>query len=411
MPNVRGKNGYGRKEYPPDDVLKDSLLKYVKWGLKQNEKLSRLQEDHNLQIGIAKLNQIERRLEIPSVRRDSRTRPHEATVQAILDEVEQDVTQNNGPRFIKDKLKDKGIMVSRDAVHTTMLEHFPEGFNQRYPGRKKSTVVRQSLSAIGPYHEVSSDGHEKLAAGALKMGGLGLPVYVYKDKWTAYLLKMNVVPNCRTAGAIGHLFLDFLEENGIAPLQITTDKGSETGWQYAIQVAIRDAFAPDIDPGVYPAAAFLKSVHNTVIEAFWRWLHDKWGFNMWEHVLRGKNERIFVEEAPFHQDLFNWIFPPLVQAKLDEFRTYWNQHIIRLQPEKEMPSGHAPADALAHPGLFGGLHCGIQEVGPRDSHLLWVTPEFDGVATEIFAGLTFNTITLENSWEVFAEMAQVLEAM
>ncbi|KAK7012499.1 hypothetical protein R3P38DRAFT_2550327 [Favolaschia claudopus] len=226
MPNVRGKNGYGRKEYPPDDVLKDSLLKYVKWGLKQNEKLSRLQEDHNLQIGqvyrsiftrfyfqhtfsIAKLNQIERRLEIPSVRRDSRTRPHEATVQAILDEVEQDVTQNNGPRFVKDKLKDKGIMVSRDAVHTTMLEHFPEGFNQRYPGRKKST----SLSAIGPYHEVSSDGHEKLAAGALKMGGLGLPIYAYKDKWTAYLLKMNVVPNCRTVGAIGHLFLDFLEEN------------------------------------------------------------------------------------------------------------------------------------------------------------------------------------------------------
>ncbi|KAK7006597.1 hypothetical protein R3P38DRAFT_3601201 [Favolaschia claudopus] len=105
------------------------------------------------------------------------------------------------------------------------------------------------------------------------------------------------------------------------------------------------------------------------------------------------------------RDLFNWIFPPLVQAKLDEFCTYWNQHIIRLQPEKEMPSGHAPADALAHPGLFGGLHCGIQvpadalrdlrdalseEVGPRDSHLLWVTPEFDGVATEIFAGLTFN---------------------
>ncbi|KAK6988302.1 hypothetical protein R3P38DRAFT_3409439 [Favolaschia claudopus] len=215
------------------------------------------------------------------------------------------------------------------------------------------------------------------------MGGLGLSIYAYKDKWTAYLLKMNVVPNCRTAGAIGHLFLDFLEENGIAPLQITTDKGSETGWQYAIQVAIRDAFAPDIDPGVYPAAAFLKSVHNTVIEAFWRWHHDKRGFK-------------------------------------------YNQHIIRLQPEKEMPSGHAPADALAHPGLFGGLHCGIQvpadalrdlrdalseEVGPRDSHPSWVTPEFDGVAAEIFAGLTFITITLENSWEVFAEMAQVLEAM
>ncbi|KAK7041212.1 hypothetical protein R3P38DRAFT_2512551 [Favolaschia claudopus] len=310
MPNVEGNNGYGKKNvHPPDDVLKESLLKYVKRGLKQKEKLSRLQEDHNLAIGhrfsIAKLNQIERRLQIPSVRRDSRDRPHE-TVQAIIDEVEQDIAQNNGPRFIKDKFKDKGLMVPRDTIHATMLEHFPDGFTRRYPGRKKTTVVRQSLSAIGPYHEVSSDGHEKLAAAALKMGGLSLPIYAYKDKWTAFLLKMNVVPNCRTAGAIGHLFLDFLEESGVAPLQMTTDKGSETG----CSMLFKDAFAPAIDPGVYPAAAFLKSVHNTVIEAFWRWLHDKLGFNMWEHIVRGKNERISVEEAPFHHDLFYWIFPP-----------------------------------------------------------------------------------------------------
>jgi hypothetical protein len=63
---------------------------------------------------ITKLNQIERRLKIPSVKRDTtRTRPHEETVQAIIDEAEKDVSQNNGLRFIKDKLKDKLIMVPR----------------------------------------------------------------------------------------------------------------------------------------------------------------------------------------------------------------------------------------------------------------------------------------------------------
>jgi hypothetical protein len=105
------------------------------------------------------------------------------------------------------------IARNRDTVREVMLEHFEAGFNLRYPG-KKSTIVCHSLSAIGPWHEVSSDGHEKLSALALRMGDIGLPIYAYKDKWTANLLKITVVPNCRTAGAIGHLFLDFLEETG-----------------------------------------------------------------------------------------------------------------------------------------------------------------------------------------------------
>ncbi|KAJ7877573.1 hypothetical protein B0H14DRAFT_2342283, partial [Mycena olivaceomarginata] len=96
----------------------------------------------------------------------------------------------------------------------------------------------------------------------------------------------------------------------------------------------------------YPPHASVKSVHNTIIEAFWRWLHQKLGFNLKDHILRGKTEHIFNSAVGFHKDLFNWIFPPLVQAELDEFRTYWNQHRIRSQAEKNMPSGHVPADLI-----------------------------------------------------------------
>ncbi|KAJ6545071.1 hypothetical protein DFH09DRAFT_1249204 [Mycena vulgaris] len=281
---------------------------------------------------IAKLNQIE-------LRRS--TRPREETVQAIIYEVEQDITQSNGPLSVKAKLKDKLIMVPRTS-------HFEAGFNSRYPGKKKATIVRQSLSAIGPYHEICADGHEKLAALALKMGDIGLPIYGWKDKWTADLLKA-VVPDCRTAGAVGHLYLDYLEETG-------------------------KTFAPDIDPAVYPSAAFLKSIHNTAIEVFWRWLREKWGINI---------QIFFVART--------------------------NGFMLQRLPFIEMPSGHAPADALEHPGMFGGLDCGIrapkeaiqelrdaltEEVGPRESFLTWVGPEFDQFATEVFGSLRISKITL-----------------
>jgi hypothetical protein len=95
-----------------------------------------------------------------------------------------------------------------------MHEWNPLGAECRYPGYKKHKIYRHPLSALGPFHEVSSGGHEKIGAQALKMGDIGLPIYGWKDKWCAYLLKINVVPNYRTNAAIGHLFLDFIEEYG-----------------------------------------------------------------------------------------------------------------------------------------------------------------------------------------------------
>ncbi|KAJ7099174.1 hypothetical protein C8R44DRAFT_747860 [Mycena epipterygia] len=347
--------------------------------------------------------------------------PREEMVQAIIDEVEQDITQSNGPRYVKDKLKDKLILIPRDTICGVMLEHFEAGFNSHYPGKKKTTIIRQSLSAIGPYHEVSVDGHEKLAASALKMGDIGLPIYRHKDKWTADLLNIVTVPDCRTAAAVGHLYLDYLEANGgmrerragarsryintrdrtatdrtmsvkseafksssnkllndtkptVAPIQLTTDKGSETGWQYAIQTVIGETFAPDIDPAVYPSTAFLKSVHNTVIEAFWHWLRDKWGINMREHILHGKNEHIYVAEGPIQLDL---------------------------------PTGiRVPKEALK-----ALRDASTDEVGPRESHLAWVSPKFDQITKDVFGRLEVSKITIENSWEVFAQMSSLMESM
>lgn len=267
-------------------------------------------------------------------------------------------------------------------------------------------------------------GTKKLSHQALKMGDIGLPIYAFKDKWTDNLLFIRTVPNSRLAGAVGHLFLDFIKEIGGIPLQMDTDKGPETGYIYAIQVALREVFAPEIDPDIYPEHVFLKSVHNTVIEGFWRWLREKAGVNIKEHILRGKHEHIFDASVPFHHDLFNWIFPPLVQAELDEFRTWWNQHRVRFQPDKNMPSGHVPIDVLEHPELHGGLDCRIQvpdiaiedlreylteEVGSRGSTLDWVTDEFSVFAKEVHGIIGAPKITFTNSWIIFAKMSAIME--
>jgi hypothetical protein len=95
-----------------------------------------------------------------------------------------------------------------------MVDHFPLGFDHRFPGKKRSTIPRTALNSNGPYHEISSDGHEKLGKQALEMGDIALPIYGYKDKWSDTLPFMQFVPNSRTSAAIGYLFLDFIETGG-----------------------------------------------------------------------------------------------------------------------------------------------------------------------------------------------------
>lgn len=88
----------------------------------------------------------------------------------------------------------------------------PDGVDARYPGRKK--IKRAQLKAHGTWQEIHCDGHEKLGALALRMGGVGLPIYGMKDKWGGEILYLCVIPDDRHSDVIAHVFLDFIETYG-----------------------------------------------------------------------------------------------------------------------------------------------------------------------------------------------------
>ncbi|KAJ7504880.1 hypothetical protein B0H11DRAFT_1627105, partial [Mycena galericulata] len=116
----------------------------------------------------------------------------------------------------------------------------------------------------------------------------------------------------------------------------------------------------DIDPTLFPFHVMIKSVHNTVIEGFWRQFKEKSGLNLKDFLLRGKEGHLFNPHDPLHEPLFYWIFAPVIQAELDDFVQWWNNHRVRHQHEKIMPSGHVPSHAMDYPELFGGLDCRIK---------------------------------------------------
>jgi hypothetical protein len=97
-------------------------------------------------------------------------------------------------------------MPGRDFIRKILAIHAPDGLSQRFPGANR--VRRSVLLAIGPNYQHHADGHDKLNAQALAMGGVSLPIYGIKDQWSSLLLHLVVVPNNRLATTIGHVYLD-----------------------------------------------------------------------------------------------------------------------------------------------------------------------------------------------------------
>jgi hypothetical protein len=226
--------------------LEAALRRYAAQNLRQEVRIANLKSDLNYSIRsvdrnvpefrlkfksrLTKFKELQRKFNIPRVRKPPAL---EVSRQAVIDKVQMDVSQNNGPNYFKTLLQQEGLMVprfvrvpfeltlerdlmciGRDTIRKIMLEHFPLGFDTRFPGKKKFGIPRTPLNSNGPFHEISSDGHEKLGKQALDMGDIGLPIYGYKDKWSDSIPFIQFVPDSRTAAAIGHLFLDFIETAG-----------------------------------------------------------------------------------------------------------------------------------------------------------------------------------------------------
>ncbi|KAJ3746753.1 hypothetical protein DFH05DRAFT_1534510 [Lentinula detonsa] len=339
--NPSGSNQWGPKDYPPDKLLSAELHQYAKERLPISQRLQRLEQKFSLKIGKTKLTALNSKFSVPSPRKPL---PTDVATQAVLEKLANDTAQRNGVGTILTLLGNDGIALPRDFVRRVLAQHAPDGLAQRFPGAR-GQIRRSALVALGPNYQWHADGHDKIAPQAFsEMGGVGIPIYGIKDQWSSLILHLVVVPNNRLATTIGHVHLDCVEKHG-----------------GICSHAHLEAYAPNINSDKYPAAVHLKSVHNTPIEGLWHWFTDTMGFNLKEELRQGYKDGIFYPGSQPHVDLFNWLWPQIIQKELDIFTAYWNNHRIRYQAEKPNASGTTPSNAFALPKSVSAQaeQCGI----------------------------------------------------
>ncbi|KAL1938193.1 hypothetical protein VTO73DRAFT_11837 [Trametes versicolor] len=260
-------------------------------------------------------------------------------------------TRGVGPRRLKEQIaEDTGVHLTRDYISQEMHMLDPDGFALRQPTSKKKHRV--ALVVIGPDHEWSCDGHDKLSA-------IGFPIWGIRDVWSGKWLGLWVVPNNRLKVVVAYLYLSLLKTVGGMPVQTTTDRGSETSTVYGFANALREEFAPNLPLAELPAHRFMRSIQNTTIERGWLRLRLEWGDDVKVFWEAGKD--IYDEMNESHFNLVQWLWPKLIQQELDKLRDTLNNHKPRKDRTKIMPTGVAPGILYTLYERYGGER-GLQEI-------------------------------------------------
>ncbi|EEB99048.1 hypothetical protein MPER_01335 [Moniliophthora perniciosa FA553] len=147
----------------------------------------------------------------------------------------------------------------------------------------------------------------------------------------------------------------------------------------------------DLDLDKHPAFMALKSTHNVIIEVCWKWFRKHAGLEVQEIIEQERTNGLFNPSSPLHCDLFQWLWPKLVQYLLDSYTKYWNGHRIRHQEKSPMPSGVTPNQVMMCPEDYAlkdvGIHVtpeAIQELRQRlpdqEKVFCWVSDECECLA-------------------------------
>jgi hypothetical protein len=137
-----------------------------------------------------------------------------------------------------------------------------------------------------------------------------------------------------------------------------------------------------------------------------------------------QNSLLVVHFDVSYRRLFNWLWPSLVQERLDEFREYWNNHRLSSQKHKLLPAGTSPRQIWLVPdavratarncsihvnmGLVHQLREELGGIDGREEAFRFVDAEFAAEADEALAQLGYPDITLSSAWDVFVAVNDIL---
>jgi hypothetical protein len=113
-----------------------------------------------------------------------------------------------------------------------------------------------------------------------------------------------------------------------------------------------------------------------------------------------------------------WLWSTVIQKELDDLKERFNNHVVRLDRNKHIPSGVAPNVAYSLHEQYGGEDCLqpvdravirqlMTDLGGEDL-IRFVSAEYAARAQAVFELLGIQDLTLQNVWHVFQSMLPLM---
>ncbi|KAG0147816.1 hypothetical protein CROQUDRAFT_696401 [Cronartium quercuum f. sp. fusiforme G11] len=255
------------------------------------------------------------------------------------------------------------------------------------------------------------DGHDKLKP-------FGICIYGAIDSWSHKVLKLHVVTNNNNPQRAGVQFLQTVEQMGVCPQKVTTDKGSETGDIATFQITFLHLIGR-------LEHLFTTSQHNQRIESLWGQLMKQKNITICDSIICAIFKELYDPGQPIHKVVFLHLLICLVQHILDSFILEHNFTRIAKSKYTLVPTGVAPEVCHYAPEKYKGTEGGIEvpkevvqnmiaHYYPDEETLFQITPPiFAAKVSNIIAqlGVIESEISLSNVWSVLTQVVERLESM
>jgi len=116
-----------------------------------------------------------------------------------------------------------------------------------------------------------------------------------------------------------------------------------------------------------------------------------------------------------------WLWSKVIQKELDISKAKFNNHKVRTDCTKLIPSSVSPSLAYSLCEAHGGKNClepvdgdvihGLMEELGGEDLLRFVSAAYDAQATNVFESLNVNDLNLQNVWDVFHAMLPAMMSL
>ena len=301
----------------------ENLVERYFWnGYRYDEIIMLLKKQHHIQISKRTLQRY-----LNHIGLSRRSRPLDSN--ALLADVHQYLQENgdsHGYRNVRQRLLQRGISYTHEAIRIALLVLDPEGVSRR----KARKLKRRKYQCRGPNHAWHIDGNDKLKP-------YGFYIHGCIDGFSRKIIWLHVANTNKDPSVVSYYFLNEVKRINGTAIKIRADCGSENTSICGIQRFFRrnaeDNFAGE------RSFQYGKSTSNQRIESWWSIL-KKDTIQKWIDFFKDLKDNGEYSDADNVQvEALKFSFCGIIQNDLDAVVDYWNNHKIRPSRLSESPDG------------------------------------------------------------------------